>query len=188
MRVHGHEIQEVEEDDYLGDVVNSNGKNTSNIQKRVAKGIGIKVQINNILEMLNFGKHFLDIALLLRNSVFINGICYNMEVWYNLQKKEIEELEKLDRNLLHGWMGLPSTVAKEAIFLELGIHPLGSILKGRRINYFYYLATRDHDSLLYKFFHTQWIDPTKGDLVLQMKRDLEDLELTMEPEDACKMT
>ena len=39
LKVHGCSMEEVKEDDYLGDIVNFKGNNGSNIKNRVRKGI-----------------------------------------------------------------------------------------------------------------------------------------------------
>ena len=38
LKVHGTEMESVKEDTYLGDIISGNGKNTKNIQNRIAKG------------------------------------------------------------------------------------------------------------------------------------------------------
>ena len=45
----------------------------------------------NLLEILSFGPFYTEIALLLRESLFINGILYNAEVWYGLSKTDIKK-------------------------------------------------------------------------------------------------
>ena len=48
-------------------------------------------QIINLIENVSFGKHYVEIALLLRESMFVNGILFNAEVWYGLTKSELAE-------------------------------------------------------------------------------------------------
>ena len=86
LKVHNTIMKTVPEDVYLGDVVRADGKNTSNIQNRVSKGIGLISQIMNILETVSFGKSYFKITLILRESIFLNGILTNVEVWYGLSK------------------------------------------------------------------------------------------------------
>ena len=59
LSVHNTIMSTVPEDVYLGDVVRADGKNSSNIQNRVSKGIGLISQIMNILETVSFGKSYL---------------------------------------------------------------------------------------------------------------------------------
>ena len=95
-----HEIEDSYEEKYLGDVISKSGKNAKNIEARAKKGLGIMKQILSILEELCFGKHFFTVFKILRESLFLNSILLNSEVWYNMKKTDIEELEKVDNILL----------------------------------------------------------------------------------------
>ena len=83
-------MQEVSHDEYLGDVISSDVSNTLNIRNRVSKGLGIITQILNMLEKVTLGHHYFKIAMLLRESLFLNGILTNSEVWYGMKKSEIK--------------------------------------------------------------------------------------------------
>ena len=63
----------------------------------------------------------------------------------------------------------------ESLYLELGLVPIGIILKSRRINYLHYLANLNPEEMLYKFFEAQFKYPVKDDWILQVKQDLDDL-------------
>ena len=166
-------------DTYLGDIISNDGKNSLNIKSRVSKGLGIVSQIFNVLEQLNFGNHFIEIGLILRESMLINGILTNGEVWYNMTKGDIKELDKVDLLYLQKLLKVPKSTPREAIFLELGIQPIQSILKQRRLNYLYYLIQRNQNSMLYKFFIAQYYNPSPGDWCNQIKEDLKDTEINM---------
>jgi hypothetical protein len=49
-----------------------------------------------MLENITFGSHFFEIALLLHDTMLINGTLTNVAVWYNLTKSEVEEFESLE--------------------------------------------------------------------------------------------
>ena len=97
LKVHGTIMPDVTEETYLGDILSSDGKNSKNIQNRISKGLGVINQIFNLLDNICFGPHFFEIAILLRDSMLINGTLTNAEIWYNLSKSEVEEFEALDR-------------------------------------------------------------------------------------------
>ena len=81
MKVHGHKADQVDEAVYLGDIIRSDGKNTSNIRNRVNKGIGQISKIMDILKSVSFGSNYFEIATTLREAQFINGILTNADVW-----------------------------------------------------------------------------------------------------------
>ena len=61
-------INNVEQYEYLGDIVESNGSNTKNVKKRVAKGYGVIREIREILERTYLGPYFIEELVLLQNS------------------------------------------------------------------------------------------------------------------------
>ena len=60
------------EQKYLGDIISSDGTHTKNVQERRNKGYGIINQIMQILGSTFFGKYYFEVALILRESLFIS--------------------------------------------------------------------------------------------------------------------
>ena len=110
--------------------------------------------------------------------MFINGTLNNAEIWYNFGKNEMEEFESLDRLFFRKLLNVPITTPHEAFYLELGILPINTIIKARRLNYFYDLLKKDKKGMVYSFFITQWYKPCKGDWTEQVKEDLKDFKIT----------
>ena len=77
---------------------------------------------------------------------------FNREIWYNLTRNDVKELENVDRMFLNYLMKSKLTTPKEAIYLELSILPIQMILKQRRMNYLYYLLQTKENSMLGDFF------------------------------------
>ena len=177
LKVHNTKMELVNEDTYLGDVIRADGRNVSNIQKRVSKGIGIVSQIMKILDTISFGKCYYQIAFSLREAMFLNGILTNADIWYCVTKSDIEELELVDRLLLRRILSLPISTCTEALYLESGCLDISTIVKGRRISYLHYLVNCDKSSMLYKFFKAQWDFSVRGDWTRQCKEDLEDFDI-----------
>ena len=174
LKVHGTKMGQVKEDVYLGDVISQDGSNTKNIKSRVGKGLGKISEIISILETVSFGSYYFEIAMTLRESIFLNGILTNAEIWYNLKNSEVEELEELDRCLLRKIFSTKISCPKEALFLESGAIPIGVIIKSRRLNYLNYLVKEKDSSMLSIFFHAQWNHEAKNDWTTQIRADLED--------------
>ena len=177
LKVHNTVMEEVTEDTYLGDIISSDGKNTKNIESRISKGIGKITEIIHLLEMISLGEHYMEIAILFRETIFLNGILTNAEIWYSFTEAEIKEFENLDKKLLRKILQVPISTPQEALYLELGILPIGVIVKARRINYLHYLVHRNKSEMLYSFFITQWNNPSRGDWTETVKADLADFNI-----------
>jgi hypothetical protein len=117
----------------------------------------------------------------LRESMFLNGILTNSEIWYGLKKSEIEQLENLDKDLMRKIMNTPISTPSESMYLELGCIDIETVIKSRRINYLHYLTKRNEAEMLHKFFSTQWKYPTnKQDWTEQVKMDLEEFKIPVD--------
>ena len=180
--MHGTPIGQVSKDTYLGYIISYNGSNQKNITSRFGKVLGIISQVINILETVSFGRYFFQIAMTLRETMFLNGILTNADVWYNLRKSEVEELEELDRSLLRKIFGTKFSCPKEALYLESGALSIGTIVKSRRINYLHYLVREDSWTMLSKFFYAQWNREIKNDWTVQIKSDLDDFGIPVDLE------
>ena len=116
-----HKIEMSSDEKYLGDIISVDGKNSKNIAARAAKAQGILKQLKNILEEMSFGKYLFEVAVVLRNSLFVIGILTNLEASYGLSDSDIEELEKCDDQLLRWILECPCTTPREMLYLELVI-------------------------------------------------------------------
>ena len=170
-------MKRVENITYLGDKVSSDGRNTVNVRDRVQKGVGLTQQIMKIIQQTGFGTATVEIALVLGESLLINGMMTNSEIWHNITASEIEEFERVDRLFFQQLMGVPQSVPKPVLFLEFGALPLNYLVKARRLNYLYNLLNSPNTSMLFKVFSVQWHYPSKGDWTLLVKDDLRDFEL-----------
>ena len=68
------------------------------------------------------------------------------------RKKEITQLEEIDKLLLRRILEAPDSTCIESLFLELGLIPINIILMARRVNQLHYFATLDKKEMLYNFF------------------------------------
>ena len=94
------EISHPDSEKYLGQILSSDGKNLKNIEKMRNKGIGIKNRITQMLEEMPGGIYHFSIAIIYRNSYLISSILSSSEVWYDVTKADIEQLEQVDEWLI----------------------------------------------------------------------------------------
>ena len=182
LKVHESEMKEVDEDEYLGDIVSRDGKNKQNIHKRISRGLGVISEILNIVNQITFGNYYYETALLLREALFLSSVLNNTEVMYNMTTAEMEEFDKLDRLLLKRLLHAPISTPTEAFYLELGLIPASIHIKARRVKYLHYLLNKSRTEMLSMFFWTQWNNPCKGDWVNTVKQDLIELEIPVDVE------
>ena len=89
---------EIEDDwKYLGDILSSDGKNDLNIKERVKRGLGAVTNICQLLKDLCLGPYYFEAANILRASLLLSTVLSNSEAWVNLSKKNVEDLEAVDK-------------------------------------------------------------------------------------------
>ena len=175
LQVHGTKMSHVSDDTYLGDILSSDGKNTKNINNRVGRGLGKINDVMNILNKMPLGQDYFKVALLLRESIFLNSVLTNADIWFGITKGEMKQLEDIDLSLLRNILNTPFSVPAEAVYLELGCLNIETIVKSRRLNYLHYLVKQKKTSMLYTFFRMQWKYPApKNEWTEQVKADLSD--------------
>ena len=86
----------------MGEVISNDGRLDKNIASRIGTLIGVTAQIMSTLQELSLGQHYFSVALTLRQSIFLPVLLLNSESWVNASRKNIEDLEIMDRNLLRG--------------------------------------------------------------------------------------
>ena len=87
----------------------------------------------------------------------------NTEVWYGLLDSVVDELEEVDRLVIKWVLELPNPSSIESLYIELGLCPIGSILKAMGIIYLQYLVKLKDNEMLRKFVEAQWQYPVKND-------------------------
>ena len=109
---------------YLGDILTTAGSLDANIEKRRQKGIGICSQISGMINGLSLGHYYFKIAFLFRDSMLLNGILTNLEVWHPISNNQIEILEKVDAYFIRKTLKGHSKTPKESLYLETGLLPI----------------------------------------------------------------
>ena len=167
------QMEEKDDEKYLGDIVSKDGRNIKNIKARVNKGKGIVKRIMNILEGIPFGKLNFEVAMVLRNTLLVSSLLCNSEAWFNLTKSELDLLESVDLMFFRRILNAPKYTSKEMFYLELGAAPLREIIRQRRLNFLKYIIEQGADSMLFKVFEKQCQNRTTKDWVTTVLNDLE---------------
>ena len=84
-------MKSVTEKKYLGDVISSDGSNSTNIKEITDKSTGT---INNIISALHerpYGRHEFKAYKIMREGLLLGGMLTNTESWINISKKQNKE-------------------------------------------------------------------------------------------------
>ena len=89
----------------------------------------------------------------------------------------------VDKLLIRRIFVAPESACIESLYLELGVIPIGIIIKARRITYLHYLVRLEEKEMLSKVFKSQWKYPVKDDWILQVQQDLKDFGILLNLEE-----
>jgi hypothetical protein len=139
------------------------------------------------MNIVSLGFFFFKISFNLRDSMLLNGILTNAEVWNQVESKHIDILESIDLMLIKKILNAHCMTAKEAFFLEAGIMPIKFILSKRRLFYLWNILNRNDNELLKRFYHTQKLFRSKIDWVELVEQDKEDFGIDISDDEILKM-
>ena len=168
---------------YLGDIISSDGSIDLTIENRRQRGVGLISQITGIINNVSLGVHYFSIALSLRESMLLNGLLFNSEVWFTVREKHLETLESIDQILMRKMFKAHSKTALEAFFLEAGVIPLRFIIAKRRLMYLWTILKRPEEEMLKKVFKTQKTVRTPGDWAATIEEDLKAYKINLSDEE-----
>ena len=177
LKVHNGEMKKADQEKYLGDVINKNGKQNATIVERISKGHGIVTNILALIKDIPLGNRRVEIGLDLRQAWFINGILFNSEVWQKLNQKDINDICKLDYHLLRSILGAHSKVPIEMLYLETASLPIPQIITTRRLMYHQEILKRPPSELVKRVFQAMKDDPTPGDWCELVSNDFESINM-----------
>ena len=175
---HNKELKQVSEFKYLGDIASDSMGFDVTIKAREAKAIGIKSQIHSILKGVSLGHFHFQVAFILRESLFINGILTNIETFSPVKQKSLNVLIRCETDLLKSLFNIKS-FTYELLFFESGKLPIQFIIAQRRFMYLWHILTRPKSELLYKIYQLQQVRPTRGDWAEMMKAEKEKYQISL---------
>ena len=185
-KVHEEKLKESYAEKYLGDVICERGTLDETIKQRKLKGYSYIAEIRALLSDMPFGHRRVQVGLMLRDAMFANGILCNSEAWHSITNKHIEELEVMDRSLLKYILNAHSKVQNEFLYLETGALRIKEIIMSRRCLYLQTILKRDNEELTKKIYNAQKANPIKGDWILMVKKDFEEIGLIFNEEEIIK--
>jgi hypothetical protein len=171
LKVKDAPIRQSLQEKYFGDVISSEGTLDATIKQRKAKAYSYLAEIRALLSDMPFGKRRLQIGLMLRDAMFVNGVLCNSEAWHNIRKKHIKELETVDHAVMRHIIGAQAKVPIEFLYLESGTMQLSKVISLRRIMYLQNILKRPDNELVNRIYEAQKENPVTGDWTEMVKND-----------------
>ena len=165
---------------YLGDIISNKGTTKATIEERKAKGYATVAEILAILKDIPLGQHKLEIGLQLRQAMFLNGVLFNSEAWHDVSEDDMKALETIDEYLLRSLVNGHAKAPLEFLYLEAGVPAIRHIVSCRRLLYLQTILKRPEEELTYRVLMAQRNDPSPGDFINLVYKDIGDLEMDID--------
>ena len=178
--VHDNLMKHKSQFSYLGEIVNEKGSLEDTIEARYQKSIGINSQISSVTCNITLGYFHFPTSFIMRESMLLNGILTNCEVWTFLTQKQIERLQSADIMFMRNCFNSHSKTPRELYYLEAGCIELKHIISKRRFMYLWHILSREETELIKKVYRVQSIKPGKNDFysLIQNEKNKYDICLT----------
>ena len=135
-----------------------------------------------ILQTNFYGKHYLEVALVLRESLFLSSLLLNSEAWVNISDQDIRKLEQADEILLAKILDCDENTNNVFKYLDLGVEPVRFEIMKRKLLFLQYILQQVEKSMVYHVFYATLNNQMKNDFGNACKKYLEcfKIDLTFE--------
>ena len=126
------------------------GSHAKNLQQRTNKGLGVINQIMQILESTFFVKYHFEVAMVLRESLFLSFLLLNSEALVNYTDKDVIKLEQCDEILLSRILECDANTSNALKYCDLGVLPIRYTIMKRKIVFLQYILKEEKQSMIYQ--------------------------------------
>ena len=172
-------MKSAESEKYIGDIISENGSNDANIARRRSVGMGATSQIFTILKEVTLGENYIEVGLIMRESILLSKMLLSAESWYKLFDYQIEKLEEVDLNFYRKLLNCHSKTGLEFLFSETGTIPIKLKIRCRRLLYWWHILTVNKTEMINKVYSAQKLAPASGDWVHLLEGDKKLFEIEM---------
>ena len=130
-------------------------------------------KIGAILSEFPFGNKKIQVGLMLREAMFLNGVLHSSEAWHEITTTHVAQLELVDHQLMRTILSAHAKTPTEFLYLETGALPVKYVISSRRLNYLKHIHMKSEHELVKRVFQAQRDDPKKGDWWQAVQSDLE---------------
>ena len=166
-------MKDSQKEKYLGDFISEKGTIKETIDNRIAKAWSYVSEIGAILSEFPFGNKKIQVGLMLREAMFLNGVLHSCEAWHGLGTTHVAQIELVDHHLMRTILSAHSKTPTEFLYLETGALPAKYVITSRRLNYLKHIHMQNDQELVKRVYQAQRDDPKKGDWWEMTKSDIE---------------
>ena len=180
LKIGDGEIPQVKTAKLLGDVLNEKGNNTDLTEDKSKKA---KAAMVNCLAMCNevtMGMFFVKSSMILYQSVFLFILSFNCQIWRNMTKTDLKQLETTQLQYLKRVMRAPLSTPNSFVFLELGTLPISYVIHSRQLSFLHHILHLEENDPVKQMYVSQTLLPYEKNWANEVNPLLEKYDLSRE--------
>ena len=183
LKVHDSVMKKSSSAVYVGDVLSETASINETVRARETKSIGLINQISVILQNVNLGIFHFRTALVLRESMFLNGILTSCESWNYLTEKNLKILYDADIRMFSNIFSSSLKINHCLYFLETGKLPIRHVIAKRRLMFYHHILSRDDNEVIKQVYSAQRLKPVRQDWVLMIDEEKRKYDINLHDEE-----
>jgi hypothetical protein len=151
--------------------------------RRIILGLGAISQIFGILSEITLGYQFIQIGLIMRESILSNKILLSSESWHRLFKYQIEKLEDLGSTFYRKLYNGHAETSLEYYISESGTVPIRFLISSRRLMYWWHIVHANQSERIQRVYKAQKLSPVPGDWIELLEKDKRAFQVNLSDEE-----
>ena len=103
----------------------------------------LSLEIFVILNQISMGHQYIEIGLILRESILMSKVLLSAESWHRVFQYQTEKLEDVDNVFLRQLFNCHSKTAIEFLISESGAIPVSTQINAKRLLYWWHILSVD---------------------------------------------
>ena len=144
--------------------------------------------IPTVLKEISLGYSYVEIGLILRESILLSKMLLSSEAWHKVLLYQIERLEDVDKTFLRQLFNAHAKTGVEFLYSESGAVPIRIKISVRRLLYWHHLLTVDESEMIQKVYLAQKLSPVSGDWILLLEEDKKQFGIKLSDKDVASLS
>ena len=156
------EIERTKEYKYVGEWYTEEGTHKKSLSEKEKKVPVLTNKVKYYGDPYKVGDLALQVRLVIYISTVIPTLFTNIETWSTITSKEIDQLEKMQKDILTSIMDLPKSTPYMGLLSELGLWPVQQLMEYNRLVLVHQIFNSDDKRVLKHVIIDQYERPYSG--------------------------
>ena len=140
-------LEEREEAKVLGHYFNNENNNNAHIREKSKEATDMVASMGLSMKNSHMGRMFIQSMIVIYQKCFIPKLLYGL-TGFKINKTEMDTLGRINRTILRNFLSIPQSTPKVAIYVELGINPIETEIKKRKLQMWHRINRKESNEMI----------------------------------------